>query len=254
MKVIFLDIDGVLNHERHYKWLMETDEPTLLQSVYPYSEFNPKSCRLLMDIIRETGAQIVVSSSWRLDGENRLNSLFKFFGLPRIYDITPCLNTARGIEIGAWLAAHPEVTNYVILDDDEDMNDEQKPFFIKTNPYEDGLNEACKDKAIELLNVDVDQTYRDIMRRFVDTQGGYPDDLLYAWGVANNYGWVRQTDQSIIDSLMTNDNMNRDIAEWYNRIIQVLVTLGPEKSKQYILEDFDVDGWCLPWDEKKELV
>ena len=52
---------------------------------------------------------------------------------------------------------------------------------------------------------------------------------------------------------MTNDNMNRDIAEWYNRIIQVLVTLGSEKSKQYILEDFDVDDLCLPWDEKKEL-
>lgn len=253
MKVIFLDIDGVLNHQKHYEWLMTTNEPTPMQRTYPYTEFNPKSCQLLNEIIKETDAKIVVSSSWRLDGEVRLNYLFKFFGLPRVYSTTPCLNTARGIEIGAWLAAHPEVTNYVIFDDDEDMNAEQKPFFIKTNPYEDGLNEACKDKAIELLNVDVDQTYRDMMRRFVDTQGGCPDDLLYAWGVANNYDWVRQTDQSLIDSLMTNDSMNRDIAEWYNRIIQVLVTLGPEKSKQYILEDFDVDDFCLPWDEKKEL-
>lgn len=154
MKVIFLDIDGVLNHEQHYKWLMETDEPTPLQRVYPYSEFNPKSCQLLNDIIKETGAEVVVSSSWRLDGENRLNSLFKHFGLPRIYSTTPCLNTARGIEISAWLAAHPEVTNYVIFDDDEDMNAEQMPFFIKTNPYEDGLNEECKEKAIKLLGIE----------------------------------------------------------------------------------------------------
>ena len=154
MKVIFLDIDGVLNHEQHYKWLMETDEPTPLQSVYPYSEFNPKSCQLLNEIIKETGAQIVVSSSWRLDGENRLNSLFKYFGLPKIYSTTPCLNTARGIEIGAWLAAHPEVTNYVILDDDEDMTVEQMPFFIKTNPYEDGLNNEVKNKVIELLGIE----------------------------------------------------------------------------------------------------
>jgi hypothetical protein len=131
---------------------METNEPTPLQEVYPYSEFNPKSCQLLNEIIKETGAEIVVSSSWRLDGENRLNSLFKHFGLPRIYSITPCLNTERGIEIDAWLAAHPEVDGYVILDDDEDMTAEQMPFFIKTNPYEDGLDERCKEKAIEILN------------------------------------------------------------------------------------------------------
>jgi hypothetical protein len=151
MKVIFLDIDGVLNHQKHYEWLIETDEPTHMQRTYPYTEFNPESCRLLNEIIWETGAQIVVSSSWRLDGEARLNSLFKFFGLPRIYSITPCLNTKRGIEIGAWLAAHPEVDGYVILDDDEDMTAEQMPFFIKTNPYEDGLNEDVKERAIQIL-------------------------------------------------------------------------------------------------------
>ena len=153
MKVIFLDIDGVLNHEQHYKWLMETDEPTPLQEVYPYSEFNPKSCQLLNEIIKETGAQIVVSSSWRLDGENRLNSLFKHFGLPRIYDITPVFNNrVRGDEIKQWLSEHPNVDKYAILDDDTDMLPEQIPFFIKTNPYEDGLNEECKEKAIEILN------------------------------------------------------------------------------------------------------
>jgi hypothetical protein len=151
MKVIFLDIDGVLNHQKHYEWLMTTNEPTPMQRTYPYTEFNPKSCQLLNEIIKETGAQIVVSSSWRLDGETRLNSLFKHFGLPRIYSTTPCLNTARGIEIDAWLAAHPEVDKYVILDDDEDMNEHQLPYFIKTNPYEDGLNEEVKNNAIKIL-------------------------------------------------------------------------------------------------------
>ena len=46
----------------------------------------------------------------------------------------------------------PELNKYIILDDDEDMNPEQLPFFIKTNPYEDGLNEEVKDKAINILN------------------------------------------------------------------------------------------------------
>lgn len=152
MKVLFLDIDGVLNHENHYKWLMETDEPTPLQRVYPYSEFNPVSCQILNRIIEETGCKIVLSSSWRLDGENRLNSLFKHFGLPKIYSITPCLNTARGIEIGAWLAAHPEVTKYVIVDDDSDMEEHQLPYFVKTNPYESGLDNECANKIINVLN------------------------------------------------------------------------------------------------------
>ena len=154
MKVIFLDIDGVLNHEEHYKWLHNTDEPTPLQRTYPYTEFNPKSCQLLKEIVEETGAEIVVSSSWRLDGLAKLNKLFRFFGLPNAIDITPCLNTARGIEIGAWLAAHPEVDKYVILDDDEDMNPDQIPFFIKTNPYGDGLNEEVKNNAIKILKED----------------------------------------------------------------------------------------------------
>ena len=151
MKVIFLNIDGVLNHEQHYKWLMETNEPTPMQRTYPYTEFNPESCRLLREIIWETDAKLVVSSSWRLDGLAKLNKLFRFFGLPNAFDVTPCLNTARGIEIDAWLGSHPEVDKYVILDDDEDMNEHQLPYFIKTNPYGDGLNKKVKDKAIKIL-------------------------------------------------------------------------------------------------------
>lgn len=156
MKVIFLDIDGVLNHEKHYKWLMETDEPTPLQQVYPYSEFNPESCKILNRIIDETDAKIVLSSSWRLDGINRMNSLFKHFGLPRIYDITPSLcgrfgSLCRGKEIDKWLSEHPEVTKYVILDDDTDMEEYQLPFFVKTDPYKDGLNNDIANKVINIL-------------------------------------------------------------------------------------------------------
>ena len=156
MKVIFLDIDGVFNHEKHYKWLIETDEPTPLQQVYPYSEFNPESCKILNRIIDETDAKIVLSSSWRLDGINRMNSLFKHFGLPRIYDITPSLcgrfgSLCRGKEIDKWLSEHHEVTKYVILDDDTDMEEYQLPFFIKTDPYKDGLNNDIANKVINIL-------------------------------------------------------------------------------------------------------
>lgn len=41
---------------------------------------------------------------------------------------------------------------YVILDDDNDMEDYQRPFFVRTNAYADGLNEERANKAIEILN------------------------------------------------------------------------------------------------------
>ena len=158
MKVLFLDIDGVLNHEKHYRWLMETDEPTPLQRVYPYSEFNPVSCQILNKIIEETGCKIVLSSTWRLDGLQYMNNIFKHVGIfHKLYDITPSLahkydtTLCRGKEIDKWLNEHPEVTKYVILDDDTDMEEHQLPFFIKTDPYKDGLNNEVANKVIEIL-------------------------------------------------------------------------------------------------------
>ena len=135
---------------------METDEPTPLQRVYPYSEFNPVSCQILNRIIEETGCKIVLSSSWRLDGTHRMNILFKHFGLPQIHDITPSLCErfgllCRGKEIDKWLSEHPEVTKYVIVDDDSDMEEHQLPYFVKTNPYGSGLDNECANKIIELL-------------------------------------------------------------------------------------------------------
>lgn len=158
MKVIFLDIDGVLNHEKHYMWLMETDEPTPLQRVHPYSEFNPESCKILNRIIDETNAKIVLSSTWRLDGIQYMNNIFKHVGIfHKLYGITPSLahkydtTLCRGKEIDKWLSEHPEVTKYVIIDDDTDMEEHQLPFFIKTDPYKDGLNNEVANKVIEIL-------------------------------------------------------------------------------------------------------
>lgn len=73
-------------------------------------------------------------------------------GIPYTYGITPwSKDRHRGSEIKEWLDAHPEVTNYVIIDDDNDMLDEQEPHFVQTSWY-DGINDYNVEKAIEILN------------------------------------------------------------------------------------------------------
>lgn len=44
---------------------------------------------------------------------------------------------------------HPEITNYVILDDDTDMLDEQKEHFVNTDTYK-GINDDDVNKAIKI--------------------------------------------------------------------------------------------------------
>lgn len=73
-------------------------------------------------------------------------------GLPEFIDITPyTIQRHRGTEIQMWLDAHPEVDNYVILDDDTDMLDSQYEHFVHIN-YEEGLNEETANQAINILN------------------------------------------------------------------------------------------------------
>jgi hypothetical protein len=114
-KLIFLDIDGVMNnlgtstdHRRGFAaWL------------------DPDNVAVLNQIIAATGARVVVSSSWRLGVSfAELCEGFAAAGcIAEIVGVTPDIDgPRRGREIEAWLAAQPEQpARYVILDDDFDM-------------------------------------------------------------------------------------------------------------------------------------
>ena len=163
MKVIFLDIDGVLN-----VMYPERDEYG--------SIFHPHLVENLRRLINETGAKIVISSSWRHSGEKVMKEMWAFRNLPgEVVGITPWFidndeetrslpfkeKAERGQEIEAYLNEHPEITNYVIIDDDDDTLPYQEPFFVKTSENHDhedkvdygyGLTSKCTDKAIQILN------------------------------------------------------------------------------------------------------
>lgn len=163
MKVIFLDIDGVLNTGW---WYTQMDRNTP-KDKYGYA-FDPNSVANLKKIIDETGANIVISSSWKSFGLSELEEMWQDRGLPgKLIGITPnsvsdemLLNadldhmelfSIRGMEIKEWLTRHGKhVSNYVIIDDLDNMLPEQKSHFVKTDP-EKGITNEDAEKAIVTL-------------------------------------------------------------------------------------------------------
>ncbi len=116
MKVVFLDIDGVLNSVA-YDRIRTVEQGNVDETRLP----------LLKQIVDETGALIVLSSSWRHKFEDDLSpreetgqtllNLFAQYHLS-IYGKTPVSPTNdRAREIRAWLSQHPETQAYVIIDD-----------------------------------------------------------------------------------------------------------------------------------------
>jgi hypothetical protein len=127
MKVLFLDIDGVLNSARTA--VAFGGYPFTLKSL---AMFDLVAIGLIQRLC-SNGVQVVLSSAWRLDHEPA--SVGAAFGLP-IVDRTPSLPGPRGREIADWLGRHPDVECYAIVDDDADMLDEQLPRFVHTDGME----------------------------------------------------------------------------------------------------------------------
>lgn len=132
MKVIFLDIDGVVS-TFDCKWQLDINKLLLLH-----------------DIIDDTDAKIVISSSWRHGCKDldELANKFRTFRLPRLlqntiddifikYIVGMTSNGGnRGEEIKQYLETHNDIESYVILDDDSDMLDEQLFNFVQTDGFE----------------------------------------------------------------------------------------------------------------------
>lgn len=129
MKVIFLDIDGVLCSMRSSAALggyPAAGNPT------SWGRFDDVAIRLLQEAIRHTGAVVVLSSTWR--NEANREALQWRLGI-RIADVTRAGTEVepRGAQIHDWLIRRPEVVSYAILDDDADMLQGQMPRLCQTS-------------------------------------------------------------------------------------------------------------------------
>jgi hypothetical protein len=143
-KVLFLDIDGVLNSSRSCYAFDGFPHGFDAKNM---AKFDHVAVALIRRLCEETGASICLSSSWRII--HSVHECANGLGLP-IFDRTPSLNGTRGKEIAAWLADHQKVSKYAIVDDDSDMLPEQKRYFVKTNHY-DGLRMAHYSKLKRIL-------------------------------------------------------------------------------------------------------
>lgn len=154
MKIIFLDIDGVLN-------VIPKD----------FDKFGAIFQQPFVDnfkrIIDETDAKIVISSIWRASGCASIKEMWKVRSLPGdVIGITTLVGgyDNRGAEIKEWLEDqrnyNETIDSYVIIDDDTDMLYNQRHNFVRTSEnyhHVDhvegyGLTKECAWQAIKILN------------------------------------------------------------------------------------------------------
>lgn len=158
-KIIFLDIDGVLNSIDYFE-----------QTKYckGYTEIDPEKVKLLKEIVDRTDAEIVLSSTWRDLGKREnepehpmytyLTDTLKEYGM-EIVDHTPYICQDMPKEIKAWIDAQPDKDiRFISLGDDYPQHEYDKygigDCLVKTSYYEKngGLRKEHVKKAIEILN------------------------------------------------------------------------------------------------------
>lgn len=186
MKVIFLDNDGVMclstewgsRRKKKLKYLKQF--PNSDQSIpadIKMDNFNSKAVKILNSILEQTGAEIVVSSDWKLHCTlEELKEMFLKYGVIKapidttpnnlVYESKSFFNSSdleqnRIIEIKTWLKDHPEVTHWVAVDD-LDLGEKFGPIsgnsngglnnFVLTPRSSEGIKQSgIKEKIVSFL-------------------------------------------------------------------------------------------------------
>ena len=155
-KVIFLDIDGVLNANEDFGGRSKPN-PTICG----FMGIAGARVRRLAKIIETTQAKIVLVSSWKKHYE-RQDQIGKYLRNKlrkenlAIYDTTLRYEhwSNRGEQILSWLADHQDTKNWIVLDDEifDDYDETIMRHLVKTE-WETGLTDELVEKAIQMLNI-----------------------------------------------------------------------------------------------------
>ena len=149
MKVIFLDIDGVLNSDTYMEKQLDNSSEGI------ESESDPATLILLKKAVDTTGAKIILSSSWRI--MRKYNELEKFlmkFGIS-LSGKTPYVDGKRELEIKQYLSENKNIEQYLILDDEifESFDEElvNHLILIKSDQNYHGFSEGLTEKHIKQI-------------------------------------------------------------------------------------------------------
>ena len=195
MKVIFLDHDGVIclatewggryKKRQRAEGIKASDNAKDMPVEYRFDNFNQKAVDILNDIIKQTGAEIVVSSDWkRWANCEEMGEYYESKGIikkpiaftPNLSECTWYnagtfvwayrwdLEQTRAIEIKQYLIDHPEVTHWVAIDDlnmgapytDPDWGEMDRDWglknFVLTPRSREGIKQnGIKEKILEFL-------------------------------------------------------------------------------------------------------
>lgn len=184
MKVIFLDIDGVLNSELTAEKMMAEGKTEA-----NYDFIDEEKQNKLIKFLEKYCIKLVISSSWRIDGYKETCEYFKKTLsaplIPYIIGVTPRSKSGfRGNEIDFFLHANRvkhedfkhlmkddkyiKISEYCIIDDDSDMTDEQKKHhFVHTSWY-DGLCDKHYPEIMRILKVDEKESPEEELKKCME--------------------------------------------------------------------------------------
>lgn len=202
MKVIFLDHDGVIclsnnwgsRFRKQREWGGRAPDMHVrdIPISYRFDDFDKKSIKTLNSILKKSGAEIVVSSDWRLKSTlEELGDLYEAqgiikrpIGITERFHFTNWLNEGfikdhgefpwsreldleqqRYFEIKRWLRDNPQVTHWVAIDDlhmGAHIKDSRQGLvhrqwglenFVHTPLADEGIKQSgIKDKVLSFLN------------------------------------------------------------------------------------------------------
>lgn len=138
MRVLFLDIDGVLNSGDYFTRTKVDDSGGLTTAGRALAKLDPVAIEHLNDIVAGDDVKVVVSSNWRKNHSlSAIRSYLKARGfVGEILSVTPALvndSGPRAVEIAHWLGQHAAIVDgFVILDDTWDAGLGFHDHFVRT--------------------------------------------------------------------------------------------------------------------------
>ena len=165
MKTIFLDVDGVIypchdrkllsdNSDKIKKKLVKKDrifkKMNALELQFVYEGWDQKALYYVKKLVENSGANIVISSSWKyMRSLEYMKLLFKIYDLDRyVIDLTKDTDDfSKVTQITDYLNEHVEIEEYVILDD----IDLRKNFPYHCVVCPDVITADCYEEALKIL-------------------------------------------------------------------------------------------------------